>query len=127
MQANRRDGADFLAHSGDNARPAVAMCGTFDVKNFGDLLFPPVLRHELGRRIPGVEVGCFSYYEKAPPDWPFSVSPVSTLPDVIHSFDAVVIGGGHLIRFDKEIAAGYFPPSPDMHHPTSYWLFPAML
>ncbi|HSP69558.1 MAG TPA: polysaccharide pyruvyl transferase family protein [Bryobacteraceae bacterium] len=116
-----------MAHSGDNARPAVAMCGTFDVRNFGDLLFPPVLRHELGRRIPGVEVECFSYYQKAPPEWPFSVSPVRTLPDVMHTFDAVVIGGGHLIRFDKEIAAGYFPPSPDMHHPTSYWLFPAML
>jgi lipopolysaccharide transport system ATP-binding protein len=116
-----------LALFGDNARPAVAMCGTFDVKNFGDLLFPPVLRHELGRRIPGVEVECFSYYQKAPPDWPFPVSAVSRLPDVIHSFDAVVIGGGHLIRFDKEIAAGYVPPSADMHHPTSYWLFPAML
>jgi len=103
------------------------MCGTFDVRNYGDLLFPPVLRHELGKRIPEVEVECFSYYEKAPPDWPFAVSPVSRLPDLIHSFDAVVIGGGHLIRFDKEIAAGYYPPSPDLHHPTSYWLFPAML
>jgi len=103
------------------------MCGTFDVKNFGDLLFPPVLRHELGRRIQNVEVECFSYYERAPPEWPFAVSPVSRLPELIDSFDAVVIGGGHLIRFDKEIAAGYFPPSPDLHHPTSYWLFPAML
>ncbi|MCU1273074.1 MAG: hypothetical protein JWO48_505, partial [Bryobacterales bacterium] len=74
-----------------------------------------------------VEVECFSYFEKAPPDWPFAVSPVSRLPHGIRSFDAVVIGGGHLIRFDKEIAADYFPPSPDMHHPTSYWLFPAML
>jgi len=103
------------------------MCGTFDVKNFGDLLFPPVLRHELGKRIQGVEVECFSYYEKAPPNWAFAVSPVDRLPDLIDSFDAVVIGGGHLIRFDKEIAAGYCPPSPDLHHPTSYWLFPAML
>ena len=120
-----------MAHSADNPRDAtrlrVAMCGTFDVRNYGDLLFPPVLRHELGQRIPGVGVECFSYYEKAPPDWPFAVSPVSRLPDLIDSFDAVVIGGGHLIRFDKEIAAGYFPPSPDLHHPTSYWLFPAML
>ncbi|MCU1339193.1 MAG: hypothetical protein JWO19_4774 [Bryobacterales bacterium] len=105
----------------------VAMCGTFDVKNYGDLLFPLVLRHELGQRVPGTEVECFSYYEKMPPDWPFPVSPISRLPDVVHSFDAVVIGGGHLIRFDKDVAAGYAPPSPEMHHPTSYWLFPALL
>ena len=115
------------ADSQTKTRPRVAMCGTFDVRNFGDLLFPRVLRHELGKRVPDVEVECFSYYAKAPPEWPFAVSPVSGLPDRMHSFDAVVVGGGHLIRFDKEIAAGYFPPSPGMHHPTSYWLFPAML
>ena len=28
----------------------VAMCGTFDIKNYGDLLFPLVLRHELESR-----------------------------------------------------------------------------
>jgi lipopolysaccharide transport system ATP-binding protein len=43
------------------------------------------------------------------------------------SFDGVIIGGGHLIRFDKDVAPGYFPPSPEMHHPTSYWLIPALL
>ena len=103
------------------------MCGTFDVKNYGDLLFPRVLRHELDRRIPGIDVECFSYYPKTPPDWPLPVSPIGRLPEVVHTFDAVVIGGGHLIRFDKDIAAGYAPPYPEMHHPTSYWLFPALL
>jgi len=105
----------------------VAMCGTFDVKNYGDLLFPLALRHELGKRIPGIEVECFSYHAKTPPDWPYPVSSVSQLPEVIRSFDAVIIGGGHLIRFDKDVAPGYLPPSPEMHHPTSYWLFPALL
>lgn len=103
------------------------MCGTFDVKNYGDLLFPLVLRHALGKRIQRVEVECFSYHPKVPPNWPYPVLPVNRLPDVIHSFDAVVIGGGHLIRFDRNVAPGYFPPSPEMHHPTSYWLFPALL
>jgi lipopolysaccharide transport system ATP-binding protein len=103
------------------------MCGTFDVRNFGDLLFPPVLRHELGKRIPGVAVECFSYHSKSEPEWPFAVSQVGELRERIQEFDAVVIGGGHLVRFDKEIAAGYFPPSPELHHPTSYWLLPAML
>jgi lipopolysaccharide transport system ATP-binding protein len=52
---------------------------------------------------------------------------VSDLPRVVASFDSIVIGVGHLIRFDKEVAPGYFPPCPDLHHPTAYWLFPALL
>jgi hypothetical protein len=107
--------------------PRVAMCGTFDVQNYGDLLFPLILKHELGKRIPGIEVECFSYHAKSPPGWPFEVSPVNSLPEAVSSFDAVVVGGGHLIRFDKEVAPGYFPPLPEMHHPTSYWLFPALV
>ena len=101
----------------------VAMCGTFDIKNYGDLLFPLVLRHELT----AVETELFSYHAKTPASWPYAVSSITSLASRIHTFDAVVIGGGHLIRFDKEIAAGYVPPSKDFHHPTSYWLLPAML
>lgn len=99
------------------------MCGTFDIKNYGDLLFPLVLRHELS----AVETELFSYRVKSPANWPYAVSSIASLAERIESFDAVVIGGGHLIRFDKDIAAGYEPPSKDFHHPTSYWLLPSML
>jgi hypothetical protein len=98
------------------------MCGTFDVKNYGDMMFPIVLRHELEKRIPNLEVECFSYYAKEPPDWPYPVTSLTRLREVVQCFDGVVIGGGHLVRFDKDVAPGYVPPSPDLHHPTSYWL-----
>jgi Polysaccharide pyruvyl transferase/2OG-Fe(II) oxygenase superfamily len=41
--------------------------------------------------------------------------------------DGLLIGGGFLIRFDKQIAPGYVPPAPGIHHPTGYWLTPALL
>ncbi len=31
----------------DGALKAAAICGTFDVRNYGDLLFPLVARHRL--------------------------------------------------------------------------------
>ena len=98
------------------------MCGTFDIKNYGDLLFPLVLRHELS----SIDTEFFSYHAKTPTNWPYAVTSIAGLAERMHTFDAVVIGGGHLIRFDKEVAAGYLPPSKDFHHPTSYWLLAAM-
>src|SRR5437667_5582920 len=41
--------------------------------------------------------------------------------------DGVLIGGGFIIRFDKEVAPGYSPPTPEIHHPTGYWLTPALI
>ena len=38
----------------------------------------------------------------------------------------MLIGGGFVIRFDKDVAPGYTPP-PGVHHPTGYWLTPALL
>ena len=29
--------------------------------------------------------------------------------------------------FDKEVAPGYAPPRADIHHPTGYWLTPALI
>src|SRR5437868_2791237 len=52
---------------------------------------------------------------------------LADLPAVIGKLDGVLIGGGHLIRFDKHVAPGYGPPSPLIHHPTGYWLTPALM
>src|SRR5205807_3342052 len=105
----------------------IGICGTFDLENYGDLLFPIVAEHELQRRLGAVELRRFSYAAKAPPDWPYLVSPLSELPTAIGSLDGLMIGGGDLIRFDKEVAPGYLPAAPDIHHPTGYWLVPALL
>lgn len=46
---------------------------------------------------------------------------------MIRRLDGLLIGGGFIIRFDKEVAPGYAPPSPQIHHPTGYWLTPALI
>ncbi|HST23319.1 MAG TPA: polysaccharide pyruvyl transferase family protein [Blastocatellia bacterium] len=105
----------------------VASFGTFDVENYGDLLFPLIAEAELAERLGSVKLHRFSYNAKEPPDWPYTVTSVAELPEVAGSLDGVLIGGGSIIRFDKEIAPGYGPSTPAIHHPTGYWLTPALI
>src|SRR6187551_2288638 len=101
--------------------------GTFDVANYGDLLFPLVAEAELSQRLGPMTLRPFSYHEKSPPSWPYAVSSVTRLPGEVHGLDGVIIGGGHVIRFDKAVAPGYHPPDAGIHHPTGYWLTPALV
>lgn len=105
----------------------IASFGTFDVENYGDLLFPIIAEAELSERLDSVKLHRFSYNAKTPPDWPYTVTSVNELPEAIGSLDGVLIGGGSIIRFDKEIAPGYGPSTPEIHHPTGYWLTPALI
>jgi len=105
----------------------LGICGTFDVQNYGDLLFPLIAEVELSRRLGPITLQKFSYFDKAPPDWPYHVTSITELPKVAGELDGMIIGGGHLIRFDKNVAPGYYPPTPGIHHPTGYWLSPALI
>jgi lipopolysaccharide transport system ATP-binding protein len=105
----------------------IGICGTFDVRNYGDLLFPLIAEAELSRRIGRVKLHPLSYSSKAPPDWPYAVTSLTELPVVAADLDGMIIGGGHLIRFDKEVAPGYRPPASTIHHPAGYWLTPALI
>lgn len=105
----------------------IGVAGTFDVENYGDLLFPLVAEAELSTRLGAVKLHRFSYHSKTPPDWPYPVTSVAELPRMASSLDGLLIGGGFLIRFDKEVAPGYGPPTPEIHHPTGYWLTPALI
>ncbi len=105
----------------------IAIFGTFDVENYGDLLFPLIAEAELTKRLGAVTLHRFSYNAKTPPDWPYTVTSITELPEIASSLDGVLIGGGSLIRFDKEIAPGYRPSTPAIHHPTGYWLTPALI
>jgi lipopolysaccharide transport system ATP-binding protein len=102
----------------------IGIVGTFDVENYGDLLFPLLAEAELRRRLGEITLRRFSYNAKT---WPYEVTSVADLPELASSLDAMLIGGGFLIRFDKEVAPGYAPPAPTIHHPTGYWLTPALI
>lgn len=105
----------------------IAIFGTFDVENFGDLLFPVIAEAELQKRLGPISFHRFSYHSKSPPLWPFAVTSVVDFPHMADTFDGVLIGGGFIIRFDKDVAPDYAPPAPGVHHPTGYWLTPAMI
>ena len=105
----------------------IGLCGTFDVENYGDLLFPLVAEAELTERLGAVKLHRFSYHAKTPPGWPYLVTSAAELPRMAGRLDGMLIGGGFIIRFDKDVAPGYGPPTPAIHHPTGYWLTPALI
>lgn len=105
----------------------IGIVGTFDVENYGDLLFPLIAEAELRNRLGGVHVRPFAYHARSKPRWPYDVTSIEELPRVIGGLDALLIGGGFLIRFDKFVADDYLPPAPHIHHPTGYWLTPALM
>jgi|GEM_PF-472100 len=104
----------------------IAISGTFDVENYGDLMFPIMAERELRRRLGSVKLTRYSYLEKVAHSWPYDVKPLSHLNAALKSHVALLIGGGHLIRFDKDVAKGYYPSDGETHHPTGYWLAPAL-
>jgi lipopolysaccharide transport system ATP-binding protein len=103
----------------------VGVVGTFDVENYGDLLFPLIAQKELAERLGQVELSAFSYGARTAAEWPFPVTSVTELPRLAAGLDALLLGGGFLVRFDKVVAAGYGPPTAGIHHPTGFWLSPA--
>ena len=105
----------------------IGIVGTFDVENYGDLLFPFLAERELGERLGNVRLHRFSYRARSADGWHYPVTSVADLPRIMPSLDGLLVGGGFLIRFDKEVAPGYLPPSDAIHHPTGYWLTPALL
>ena len=105
----------------------VGIVGTFDVQNYGDLLFPLIAQTQLAQRLGAVRILAFSYHRRVRPTWPYEVHSVTDLPAMIGRLDALLIGGGFIVRFDKDVAPGYAPPDERVHHPTGYWLTPALL
>ena len=105
----------------------VGIFGTFDVANYGDLLFPILAEAELTRRLGPITLHRFSYHGKTMPEWPYEVTSVTRLPDIASQLDGALIGGGFIVRFDKVVATGYYPPDASIHHPTGYWLTPALI
>lgn len=105
----------------------IGICGTFDVENYGDLLFPLIAAHELRQRLNSWDLQCYSYFAKRSAEWPYDVTSLTDLAVTVDQLRGLIVGGGHIIRFDKAIAPNYFPPSKNLHHPLSYWLTPVLL
>jgi lipopolysaccharide transport system ATP-binding protein len=103
---------------------AVGMVGTFDVRNYGDLLFPLIAAAALERRDRRIRVVPFSVTGQPASSWPFEVRPLDELIGSLSTLSAMLIGGGQILRFDK----AYPIPAPENAGlPYAYWLTPAVL
>ena len=108
----------------------IAQCGTFELENYGDLLFPLILERELQKRLGSVELTLFS-----PLAGSFTADPAISVqaitPTIFEKvqerFDAFIIGGGDLVSFRKQIAPIY---DKHWHDPisahTACWAFPSI-
>lgn len=102
------------------------MVGTFDVANYGDLLFPVLAERKLRARIADVELVLFGYRPMDAPVWPHTVRDLADLPAEVGEFDLVLIGGGQLVHNHTPVAPGYHPASLDVHDPLGLWLTPML-
>lgn len=104
----------------------VSLFGTFDIANFGDVLFPYVTEAMLKARDPEVEIVRYSYRERRADSWFYDVRSIQSFPRAIAETDLVLIGGGHLIHADQYMAPGYGPTDPAIPHPFGFWWLPAV-
>jgi hypothetical protein len=108
-------------------RRRIGIVGTFDVSNYGDLLFPLLAEHELERRLGPIDLVRYSYRSMDSGSWAYDVRPVGTFAGEVADLDLVLVGGGDLVRFDEHVAPGYVPTEPHVQHPTGYWLMPTLV
>jgi GT2 family glycosyltransferase/polysaccharide pyruvyl transferase WcaK-like protein len=115
------------ARTAGAARPlesVAGIAGTFDVENYGDLLFPLIASAALSRRNRNIRVQPFSVNAKSSDNWPFQVERLEDLTASVSTLSAMLIGGGQIVRFDKFYPVPA-PASADL--PLAYWLTPAVL
>lgn len=104
----------------------IGLFGTFDIGNFGDVLFPLVAQAMLQRARPGTQLELYSYRPKSSANWYYDVLPIQSLPERLGSLDLVLVGGGHLLHGNRYMAAGYGPTDPSIPHPFGFWWLPVM-
>ncbi|MFM9195652.1 MAG: hypothetical protein ACKOWG_07925, partial [Planctomycetia bacterium] len=96
----------------------VGIVGTFDVENYGDLLFPLIARAMLERRLGPVDLVAFSPNARSAPVWPYDVRSTLDLPDVLPSLAtrALEAGGVPAIVLGLGPPPGPFIPSATPRH-----------
>jgi polysaccharide pyruvyl transferase WcaK-like protein len=126
-------GRTVVTDTPDKARelrpPRVALFGTFDTPNFGDCLFPLVVRQQISRRLKSVEVLAFSPTSRIPSTADYArVYAFSELAEAFkdHEAAAFIIGGGALLATEHVL---FSYPQIRLRYPYSLkcWLLPAMI
>lgn len=100
--------------------------GSFDVENFGDLLFPIVFEHEIKKRIKLSKLFLFSPNGGTMPFYNKKVYSTSILDKFCssHDIDGIILGGGDTVRLDRKILKDY----PESFRPSlSIWQYPILI
>lgn len=103
----------------------IAMFGTFDIGNFGDIFFPIVAEKKLAE-FGHPEITLFSYRAMSRESWCYDVEPIQAFPERASEFDLVIVGGGHLVHFHRYAGPDYGPTDPSIPHPLGFWWLPAV-
>jgi len=84
--------------------------GTFDVENYGDLLYPLVLNNFIKRLERPVDLRLYSLIGGAAPQHAgYEISPLQNLIDVGQKRSVrIVVGGGDLLRTDSDVIAAHY-------------------
>jgi lipopolysaccharide transport system ATP-binding protein len=94
--------------------------GTFDVENFGDMLFPRILEEELGRRIPDAHIRVFApvgytglnRFEEREPAEPLGPWSPERVSELAGELDCVVVGPGEIIHGRDELLSPHYGLAP---------------
>jgi hypothetical protein len=96
--------------------PRIGIAGTFDVANFGDLLFPRIFEREMAARLELAETVPYSPYgweHPVPLDGGRYARPLGAWTDrrcseIASDLDLLAIGGGELIHHRDDVYAAYY-------------------
>ena len=90
----------------------IAQIGTFEVKNYGDNLFPLILNHELSRRIKRTKIDFWGPYggHINYKNFNFLIKGLikTNHYSLLVNYDVIIIGGGDLIRFDEKVVNEHY-------------------
>jgi polysaccharide pyruvyl transferase WcaK-like protein len=108
--------APSQADQGEPASPRIGLWGTFDLENFGDMLFPRILEEELGRRLPAARTRVFSpvgytglnRFEERPPAEPLGPWSPARVAELAEELDCVVVGPGEIIHTRDELLGPHY-------------------
>jgi glycosyltransferase involved in cell wall biosynthesis len=100
----------------------IALIGTFDIRNYGDLLFPYIAENQLKKRITNINLDYYSPNKKSwNPSFSLEINALKDLKDSMEDYSALFIGGGQLIGFDKAYPE---PVEDSFDMPLDIWLNP---
>ena len=107
-------------------RPVVAHIGAFDLQSYGDLLFPLVAAHELGRRcdavlrpfspfgVPALDASILS-------SWALGPATTARRKRVADAADLVLVGGGEIGNEDAALYAPFYGLPPGATEDLDVW------